>query len=583
MTVNDLFVEKRPLRIGRRIGRGGEGDVFELQDDVASAIKIYTVTDLKPREEKVEAMVANGLASRSTLASFPDAVVRDRTGRFRGFKMKLVRDHKPLHELYAPGARKQFFPQADYRFLVRAAGNLARAVASVHTSSCVIGDINHSGALFSSRATASLIDADSFQFSLGSRVFFCKVGVPEYTPPELQGQPLGSIVRTANHDCFGLAVIIFQLLFMGRHPFVGSVRKGDIPPLHEAIRDYRFVYTDGRNVGMDQPPGTPAVSDFPLDVGKYFEAAFGRQSRDQRPTASDWIRVLDTLESSLVPCAENKLHYYPRDSNECPWCFMEEQLGTVLFVPFVPGAKLVEGVDPGAAAFRIDAIWRQISALSIPPRERILPKIEWAGPAPKTPLLEKIFAKVTPGRLLCAAAALAVLILAPTLWFVSLGLAGYAVFGGRNSASDKVELLRKKLTEVDGRWFNAVLAWQKRAGVDELAQLQLQLQVARDEYISLEGAKRREIDGYKSQRREKQLHAFLENYQIRNSRIRGIGTAKQAALASYGIDTAADISTAKVLAVPGIGPAIADDLMKWKSSCEGRFRFSDTPNQSDAQ
>ena len=216
MTIGDLFVEKRPLMLGRRIGRGGEGDVFELQDDVGSAIKIYTVSDLKPREEKVEAMVANGLASRSTLASFPNAVVRDRSGRFRGFRMKLVRDHKPLHELYAPGARKQFFPQADYRFLVRAAGNLARAVASVHASGCVIGDINHSGALFS-RSNSLLIDADSFQF-LGSRVFFCKVGVPEYTPPELQGQPLGSIVRTANHDCFGLAVIIFQLLFMGRHP-----------------------------------------------------------------------------------------------------------------------------------------------------------------------------------------------------------------------------------------------------------------------------------------------------------------------------------------------------------------------------
>src|SRR3990167_9493740 len=120
MTVGALFVEKRPLTVGRRIGRGGEGDVFELlRDDVGSAIKIYTVADLKLREEKVEAMVANGLASRSTLASFPNAVVRDRSGRFRGFRMKLVRDHKPLHELYAPGARKQFFPQADYRFLVR--------------------------------------------------------------------------------------------------------------------------------------------------------------------------------------------------------------------------------------------------------------------------------------------------------------------------------------------------------------------------------------------------------------------------------------------------------------------------------
>jgi len=122
-----------------------------------------------------------------------------------------------------------------------------------------------------------------------------------------------------------------------------------------------------------------------------------------------------------------------------------------------------------------------------------------------------------------------------------------------------------------------------RRGVDELFQLHQQLQIARDEYIDLEGAKRREIDRYKGQRREKQLHAFLENYQILNARIRGIGTAKQAALASYGIDTAADISTAKVIAVPGIGPTLAEDLVKWRKSCESRFRYLDAPNQADAQ
>ena len=165
MITDDVFVEKRPVKVGRRIGRGGEGDVYELQHDSASAVKIYTVADGKDREPKVAAMIAADLASKSALASFPSAIVRDRRGQFLGFKMRLVRNHKPLHELYAPGPRKHNFAQADYRFLVRAAANVARAVASVHASSCVIGDLNHSGVLISPQATASLIDADSFQFS----------------------------------------------------------------------------------------------------------------------------------------------------------------------------------------------------------------------------------------------------------------------------------------------------------------------------------------------------------------------------------------------------------------------------------
>jgi DNA-binding helix-hairpin-helix protein with protein kinase domain len=583
MSVQDIYVDNRPLQLGRRIGRGGEGDVYELAGEPASAIKIYTIANLGERESKVSAMVANGLAARSSLASFPNAIARDRKGRFLGFKMKLVRDHKPLHELYAPGPRKLNFPQADYRFLVRAAANLARAVAEVHQSGCVIGDLNHSGALISPKATAALIDADSFQFGLGGQIFKCAVGVPEYTPPELQGKALGSVVRTTNHDCFGLAVIVFQLLFMGRHPFIGTIRRGDLPPLHEAIRDYRFVYTEGRNVGMDQPPGTPALSDFPDTVGKYFEVAFGEKTKDKRPTAMEWVQVLDTLEGNLAACTANKLHFYPRDSEECPWCYMESQLATVLFVPYVPGAKVVEGVDPGAAGFNIDAIWRLISAVHIPQRAEMFPTSSAIAPPTGLKGAEKFLAKVSPAKIACAIGAIGLLALAPPLWFISVGLGVYAIWGKGGGVEEKAQPLRVRLSEVENRWHSAVVAWQKRNGVEDFLVLRKRLEAARSAYLRLDQSKRREIDEYKSKRRERHLHAFLDNFQIRNAKIKGIGVAKQAALASYGVDSAADITAAKVLAVPGVGPALAKDLVAWRRSCEARFAYSDVPNQTDAQ
>jgi DNA-binding helix-hairpin-helix protein with protein kinase domain len=70
------------------------------------------------------------------------------------------------------------------------------------------------------RATAALIDCDSFQITDGAHVFRCPVEVPEFTPPELQGSAFDSQTRTAQHDAFGLAVLIFYLLFLGRHPFM---------------------------------------------------------------------------------------------------------------------------------------------------------------------------------------------------------------------------------------------------------------------------------------------------------------------------------------------------------------------------
>src|SRR5688572_10632770 len=119
MTAPQLYVDGNAIRIGKRIGKGGEGEVYALADDASRAVKFYTAHDGAAREAKIRAIVNMRLAERSALVAFPTAIARDRHGRFAGFVMHLVRDHKPLFELYSPGARKQNFPVAGYRFLVR--------------------------------------------------------------------------------------------------------------------------------------------------------------------------------------------------------------------------------------------------------------------------------------------------------------------------------------------------------------------------------------------------------------------------------------------------------------------------------
>jgi DNA-binding helix-hairpin-helix protein with protein kinase domain len=198
-----LYLNGKPVRLGKRLGKGGEGEVFALADAEATAIKIYSKPDAQ-REAKIAAMIAAGLANESDLIGFPVAIVRDAKNTFVGFTMRSFKGYTSFHELYAPGSRKIHFPKADYRFTIRAAGNIAKAVAKVHAHGIVIGDINHSGILISDQAFAALIDADSFQFG---REHLCRVGEPHYTPPELQGKRLDGVVRSSNHDAFGLAVL----------------------------------------------------------------------------------------------------------------------------------------------------------------------------------------------------------------------------------------------------------------------------------------------------------------------------------------------------------------------------------------
>lgn len=586
MTHTEVYVDKHLYRLGHRVGKGGEGVVFAIGDDNKYAVKIYTTSDGVSKEDKISAMVRAQLAEHAPLVAFPISIARSKNGAFVGFVMKLVSDHKPLHDLYSPGSRKQHFPQADYRYLVRAATNFARAVASVHNSQCVIGDINHSGVLVSPKATVSLIDADSFQFSESGQRFLCKVGVPEYTPPELQGKSLAGIVRTPNHDAFGMAVVIFQLLLMGRHPFVGTVRRGDIPPLYENIQHFRYVYAENRDVGMDQPPGTPALSDFSPNISALFDAAFSQPSADRRPTAEQWVKALEALEDSLAQCQDNQLHYAPRDASECAWCEMERQTGTILFLPYVPRAELrVEGFDPGAGGFNLDLIWTKIESIKRTMPGAPSPQIMavQATPSMQAKNAHRENSAKKPIGYLIAIAAIGAFFALPALWIVWLPLAFWGY--GMSQKAGEINPLPFVSAYVDAetRWIKAVEDWHRRIGYNDFLDLDKELTVARNAYRALGEEERTFRAKYQNERRDRQLHAFLDQFDIQHGSIHGIGPAKQATLASYGIDTAADVVKARLLNVPGFGEVNSQGLLEWRAKLEKRFVYQPQENGTDRQ
>ena len=134
----------RLLRVGKQLGKGGEGAVHEAVNENDVAIKIYWPNKAAERRDKIAAMVSAGWFKSSSFVAFPIDVLYAANGTFVGFLMKKVGGQKPIHLLYSPASRKREFAIANFRFLVRTALNIARAVATVHSTGCVIGDINHS-------------------------------------------------------------------------------------------------------------------------------------------------------------------------------------------------------------------------------------------------------------------------------------------------------------------------------------------------------------------------------------------------------------------------------------------------------
>lgn len=574
--MSEILVGDERVSIGNLIGKGGEGEVYAIKSRSGQAVKIYDPSLRDKREDKVLAMVGEHLAAKTNLVAYPSEVATDLSGNFLGFIMRLVSGCRPLHELYSPKSRLRHFQKSDYRFVVRAALNVARAVGSVHKSGCVIGDLNHSGVLIAGDATVALIDADSFQFSLNNRLFPCVVGVPEFTPPELHGKNLSEVQRELAHDNFGLAVAIFHLLFMGRHPYAGRHKAPDIS-MAEAIARNHFAYTLTRQASTQTipPNGTLTLDMFPSAVSREFENAFGI-SPNARPGALDWIHALQTLEASLNHCSAVKTHYYPNKAGRCVWCMLASSSGFDMF----PDLGSVNKSIPNNSINTEQAI-REIMAFRFPDVNEFLPKASVkSGASASLRQARKTKSGNTFKGSTVIGIAIAGFIYIPELWFIFFAVA----FWGWTIVADKdaeTASFLKAYSTADDKVLHLFDDFLMRHGLTEIVQVHNSLSTTIAAYQKHDNLLVQKISALKANRKSRHLQAFLDRFSIRQADIPGIGPARIATLISFGIETASDISNSSVMQVPGFGKLYTKKLVDWRREKEYRFNYDPTPNSQD--
>lgn len=571
--MQDIVIGKDRVTVAEMIGKGGEGKVYAIKGRSGQAVKIYKPNVRSERESKVRAMVGEGLAAKTKLIAYPGEIVTDRRGNFLGFVMRLVSGYRPLHELYSPKSRMNHFPEVDYRFLIRAAKNVAQAVGKVHQTGCVIGDLNHSGILVAPDATVALIDADSFQFHLNGMSYPCVVGVPDFTAPELHGKNLAKVERTRAHDNFGLAVAIFHLLFMGKHPYAG-IRKGPETSMGEDIAQNRFAYTLQRSAQTQSkpPPGALTLDLFPHIISQTFEAAFGL-TPDARPSAPDWINALSKLERSLSHCTKVKTHYYPSPATGCVWCELTAKSSLDMF----PDLSVFTLNIPTDARGTEQAI-REIQEFRFPTVDKLLSAVTVRGAS--SALREARGRKR--GRILLSlliiSGAVVGFIYAAPLWFIWIGLAIWGWSVDREVSSSPFEQAFK---DADGRVQRELNAFLQRNGVTEVVKVRSDLDAIIDAYNGHNDALSGEVMKLKSNRESRQRQAYLDQFSVRRANISGIGPAKTATLISFGIETAGDVNRSAVMQVPGFGEVMTGKLVAWRRRHEARFKYDKTPNARD--
>lgn len=312
----------RTYELGAFINGGGEGKVYGVRGSSDLAAKIYFSPLSRQKAKKLAQMIRMTNPDLAKISAWPVDIVVNAKKQPLGLLMPYVADGTPLHLLLNPKTRRQRMPQLDYGNLVRIGENIARAVAALHNAGIVIGDINGQNFLVRSNGHVHAIDCDSMQIA-ANRKWLSGVGVEEYVPPELQGQSLTKVRRTTDHDVFAMAVLLFELLNLGRHPFAGHPEI----PLGAAIRQ-------GAHVFSRRPPPRSLYAVFGLkpsqvldrEIMELFARSFAKPGVLQaasRPSAQEWSAALKRFKASLVECATKTGHLHPPGAASCPWCVLE--------------------------------------------------------------------------------------------------------------------------------------------------------------------------------------------------------------------------------------------------------------------
>ena len=522
------------LRLGQQLGRGGEGTIFAVHGRPDQAAKVYATTPGPTKVRKLKAMTLAANPELLGIAAWPSDLLVDRAGEVLGFVMPRVSARQDIHELYSPKSRAEAFPDADFRFVVGVAANVARAFATLHREGHVVGDVNHGNVLVGPDGTVMLIDCDSFQVRDGPEVFCCDVGVPLFTAPELQGYGFRGLLRTENHDRFGLAVLLFHLLYLGRHPFAGRYAGADDMPIERAIGEFRFAYGPDRWAnGMERPPGAIPLETMGPEVGRLFEGAFGRLGAGEgRPDPQSWVRVLSALLAGLRRCPAVESHHYPPGVDVCPWCEIEAQTGAHLF------GRRPPGVADGVA--NLEELMEAIAAVIGP------------GPAPPLPSERSL--------------GVSALILPRPLW------RAWARAGRRQRTGADAALAAARV-----EWEQLLARWRREASGDAFEERRSHLVSCSAKLADLPNQRSQRLLELEAGREASQLLRHLDRFRIMGANITGIGPGRASMLASYGIETAADISRKSIAAIPGFSRMLTLELVRWRRDKEARFRFN--PNE----
>ena len=320
------------------LGSGGDAAIYPIPDDPGQVAKIYHDPGKDPRRrDKIRTMLSappdlppirqNG-ATYIQIA-WPTGIIEDSRTGLAGYTMPFVDLARStvLDNLLSRKIRRAMRLPDFYGLRVVAASNLAALVAALHARGHHIIDLKPVNLnVYLDTFFTALLDCDGLSIrGAGGKRFTAHQYTDGYIAPEALKQRLLPKDLGENQDRFALAVVLFQLLNRGIHPYQGVPRNGATLPTDNSGRIRQNLYAYGRTPNRLQSPSPWSIHRYLEDETRnLFDRAFGRDPR-QRPSAAQWTEHLrelaDPQTSTLKRCPRNPHHGC--FSKGCGFCAIE--------------------------------------------------------------------------------------------------------------------------------------------------------------------------------------------------------------------------------------------------------------------
>lgn len=611
LTVRDAL--GRPVSLGKEVAKGELTALYLVTRREGSVAKIWLDPLDKPLADKLLAAVHVRRTSLEDAAAWPTATLHDQAGKVIGYLMPQLNtaDFRPLNVVYVPGESRGFFSR-DWGFRLGVGNRVAQAFAALHDAGQSMGDVSERHVLVSSTGQVKLIGVDTYQINSEGTLHSARPSLLDLTPPELQAGGIAAQTRTPNHDNFGLAVMLFKLLFAGRHPYSGVPVGRPMPGPGEAIASDAFAYAESPKPYVQRPPGVPGLEVLPEHVRTLFERAFS-PAHDNRPTAREWSDALQSMRSALVAC-EVRPNHLKVQGCPCPACITEaaEENKTADPVAESAGSSL---------AGALQRLWQQVQDVSPPDKPPPSAEVPDGPKLPPLPLnlptkprsllspdLQENILRWTLRILILAGLATLVYLIQKSVLAVviEIGIVIFALTIGRRLSVDWDGLIDnfqnaegrfvERLTPAQGQWqtYHANLEKRRDEIKRRFVDLRNEYKVLEDRYenenaytayqrdlLNLDVRRRKLLQGSGSQASalqslidEQSSHAlseYLKRQVIAPNVVPDLNARLALHLTTMGVRRASDVQGDKLKVVR---PDLAEALTQWRSDLVNFFHFN---------